>query len=559
MSSQPRPDPTRRPSTRPSSRSSQRCRAGRHGQRVARLRHGPSPGHPGQRLRGAAGARPRVRRRDAGPADPASRAWSSCARTTWSASSTTSPRSGPAGDDARDPEATRDRLLSGADSERGGAQGRPGAAGHAGHPRRHGRRPTGPGIVMTIDDPDHKVTAPGAARRPAGAAGRRRRGGPDRRRARVVAEHLLRATCRRASRSTGSTVGAPYGSRRSVRPPTMASAMEIPGWCQRDRRASYGATVADRAGPDASPSPRCTRLDDASLRSARSRTPSQPRDDRRRPRCTTRSSMSELDYPQDLRYTAEHEWVRTGDDGVVRVGHHLLRPGRPRRRRLRQPAAVGDTLAAGDACGEVESTKSVSDLYAPLSGRGHRRQRGPGRRRPSWSTPTPTARAGCTSCAWPTGCPVDALLDADGLPGPARLRLRSPHRTHEVRGGARWLCQVGVTSSSPHLGLGTRPGEGRGRGAGALMTENGQDQVPDRAGEPTTMRFQGIGEPGRSTPAPRPRRTCPAPTRPPSTRCAPAPPCWWSCAAPTPVRGSCWTPTRSAPGATPTATSSSTT
>ena len=27
------------------------------------------------------------------------------------------------------------------------------------------------------------------------------------------------------------------------------------------------------------------------------------------------------------------------------------------------------------------------------------------------------------------------------------------------------------------------------------MTENGQDQVPDRAGEPTTMRFQGIGEP----------------------------------------------------------------
>ena len=30
--------------------------------------------------------------------------------------------------------------------------------------------------------------------------------------------------------------------------------------------------------------------------------------------------MSELEYPQDLRYTAEHEWVRTGDDGAVRIG-----------------------------------------------------------------------------------------------------------------------------------------------------------------------------------------------------------------------------------------------
>ena len=30
--------------------------------------------------------------------------------------------------------------------------------------------------------------------------------------------------------------------------------------------------------------------------------------------------MSELEYPQDLRYTAEHEWVRCGDDGTVRIG-----------------------------------------------------------------------------------------------------------------------------------------------------------------------------------------------------------------------------------------------
>ena len=78
--------------------------------------------------------------------------------------------------------------------------------------------------------------------------------------------------------------------------------------------------------------------------------------------------MSELEYPEDLRYTAEHEWVRAGDDGTVRIGLtsfsqdslgdvvYVSLPG------------VGDTVAAGDACGEVESTKSVSDLYAPLAG-----------------------------------------------------------------------------------------------------------------------------------------------------------------------------------------------
>ena len=83
------------------------------------------------------------------------------------------------------------------------------------------------------------------------------------------------------------------------------------------------------------------------------------------------------------------------------------------------------------------------------------------------------------------------------------------------------------------------------------MTENGQDQVPDRAGEPTTMRFQGIGEPQVDAGAEADVRTCPAPTRPPSTRCAPAPPCSWSCAAPTPAPGSCWTPTRSRSGRHP--------
>jgi glycine cleavage system H protein len=78
--------------------------------------------------------------------------------------------------------------------------------------------------------------------------------------------------------------------------------------------------------------------------------------------------MSELEYPQDLRYTPEHEWVRAGTDGVVRVGITAFAQDALGDVVFVSLPAVGDSLSAGDTCGEVESTKSVSDLYAPLSG-----------------------------------------------------------------------------------------------------------------------------------------------------------------------------------------------
>jgi glycine cleavage system H protein len=78
--------------------------------------------------------------------------------------------------------------------------------------------------------------------------------------------------------------------------------------------------------------------------------------------------MSELEYPQDLRYTAEHEWVRVGSDGVVRIGITSFAQDALGDVVFVSLPAVGDSLSAGDSCGEVESTKSVSDLYAPLSG-----------------------------------------------------------------------------------------------------------------------------------------------------------------------------------------------
>jgi glycine cleavage system H protein len=78
--------------------------------------------------------------------------------------------------------------------------------------------------------------------------------------------------------------------------------------------------------------------------------------------------MSDLDYPQDLRYTAEHEWVRSGDDGTVRIGITSFAQDSLGDVVYVSLPTVGDTVTAGDACGEVESTKSVSDLYAPLAG-----------------------------------------------------------------------------------------------------------------------------------------------------------------------------------------------
>jgi len=78
--------------------------------------------------------------------------------------------------------------------------------------------------------------------------------------------------------------------------------------------------------------------------------------------------MSELEYPQDLRYTAEHEWVRTASDGVVRIGITAFAQEALGDVVFVSLPAVGDTVTAGDSCGEVESTKSVSDVFAPVSG-----------------------------------------------------------------------------------------------------------------------------------------------------------------------------------------------
>lgn len=72
--------------------------------------------------------------------------------------------------------------------------------------------------------------------------------------------------------------------------------------------------------------------------------------------------------PEDLQYTADHEWVSTTADGTIRVGiTHFAQDSLGDIVYVSLPQ-VGDQLVAGQTCGEVESTKSVSDLYAPVSG-----------------------------------------------------------------------------------------------------------------------------------------------------------------------------------------------
>jgi glycine cleavage system H protein len=72
--------------------------------------------------------------------------------------------------------------------------------------------------------------------------------------------------------------------------------------------------------------------------------------------------------PDDLRYTDAHEWVREGADGVLRVGITDYAQAQLGDVVFVDLPAVGDVLTAGSPCGEVESTKSVSEIYAPVSG-----------------------------------------------------------------------------------------------------------------------------------------------------------------------------------------------
>ncbi|MCU1463080.1 MAG: gcvH [Acidimicrobiales bacterium] len=75
-----------------------------------------------------------------------------------------------------------------------------------------------------------------------------------------------------------------------------------------------------------------------------------------------------MNVPDDRRYTNDHEWARADDAGRVRVGITDYAQDALGDVVFVQLPEVGATVAAGGSLGEVESTKSVSDIYAPISG-----------------------------------------------------------------------------------------------------------------------------------------------------------------------------------------------
>ncbi|QSR24428.1 glycine cleavage system protein H [Nocardioides aromaticivorans] len=74
-----------------------------------------------------------------------------------------------------------------------------------------------------------------------------------------------------------------------------------------------------------------------------------------------------MSNPTNLQYSAEHEWIALDGD-TARVGVTAYAADALGDIVYVDLPAVGDTVTAGQTCGELESTKSVSDLYSPVTG-----------------------------------------------------------------------------------------------------------------------------------------------------------------------------------------------
>ncbi|MDH5476974.1 MAG: glycine cleavage system protein GcvH [Nitrospinota bacterium] len=75
-----------------------------------------------------------------------------------------------------------------------------------------------------------------------------------------------------------------------------------------------------------------------------------------------------MDFPKDLKYSKEHEWVRLGDDGVAVIGITAFAQDELGDIVFVETPKVGQNLKAGQTFGVAESVKTVSDLYSPVSG-----------------------------------------------------------------------------------------------------------------------------------------------------------------------------------------------
>ncbi len=75
-----------------------------------------------------------------------------------------------------------------------------------------------------------------------------------------------------------------------------------------------------------------------------------------------------MNTPAELKYTKEHEWVKIESDDVVVFGITDFAQSALGDVVFASLPKIGASLSAGQTCGEVESTKSVSDIYCPVTG-----------------------------------------------------------------------------------------------------------------------------------------------------------------------------------------------
>ena len=275
-------------------------------------------------------------------------------------------RPGRAGAAAAAGDQRRWRTASG--SSRSGAQGREAALAEArGGPTSWASWPArcrreGEGLTIRLvpgGRADPGVDGAGGGR---GAARRRRRGDADRRRrrraVRIVASTYFVDGDGRASWSTGSRLTGPYTI--TVIGPAGDDADGADDSRRGGRRRSRGdggnviVDERERGRGD-----RAARRRRAGVRPSGLLTGRRP----------VRRDEGRVVIPEDLRYTAEHEWVARRRQRTGAGRHHPLRAGRARRHRLRPAArARARRCRPASSFGEVESTKSVSEIYAPVTG-----------------------------------------------------------------------------------------------------------------------------------------------------------------------------------------------
>lgn len=75
-----------------------------------------------------------------------------------------------------------------------------------------------------------------------------------------------------------------------------------------------------------------------------------------------------MTVPSNLKYTADHEWLSIDGQGIATIGITAYAAAALGDVVYLELPAVGATITAGESCGEIESTKSVSDLGSPVSG-----------------------------------------------------------------------------------------------------------------------------------------------------------------------------------------------